>query len=72
MQQRADGNRVSAVQTMLDEIFATADRIRDCPLVWDDQIIRQMIECVKVIGKEKLIFRFRWGAEAEAVFPGKI
>lgn len=50
----------------IDEIFAVIEGLHDRPLTWDDQIIRQLIECIKVVGKDKLVIHFWWGDEVEA------
>jgi len=53
----------SAKQSRLDRIFSITDGIRNNPIEWNEQIVRQMIECVKVRGNEKLAIRFRTGVE---------
>ena len=62
---KADTNHASAEQSRLDQIFTVVDGIRNKPLEWDEQIVRQMVECVKIIGKDKLAIRFRIGVETE-------
>lgn len=51
----------------MNQIFAVVDGLKNRPLDWDEQIIRQMVECVKVISKEKIAIRFRIGIETEAM-----
>ena len=60
-QLKSDSAHASAAEAEREEIFAATDDLRNRPLTWDDQIIRQLIDCVKVVSKEKLIIRFRWG-----------
>jgi hypothetical protein len=42
------------------------DGLKNRPLDWNEQIIRQMVECVKVVSKETVGIRFRLGVEVEA------
>ena len=65
-QLKSDGDHNGANQARLDEIFTIVDGLKKCPLEWDEQIIRQMIECVKVESKERLTVRFRLGVEMDA------
>jgi hypothetical protein len=53
-------------RSRLTEIFTVVDGLKNCPLEWDEKIVRQMIECVRVQSKNKIAIRFRWGAELEA------
>ncbi len=57
----------AAEHSRLNEIFKVVDGLKNRPLDWDEQIIRQMVECVKVISKEKIAIRFRIGIETEAM-----
>ena len=63
---KSAANHSSAEQSRLDAIFTIKDGIRNRPLEWEEQTIRQMVECVKAISKEKIAIRFRWGDEMEA------
>jgi DNA invertase Pin-like site-specific DNA recombinase len=67
---RAAANRASAEQSRLDEIFTVTDGLRNRPLAWDEALIRQMVECVRVASKEKLRIRFRLGVELDADLNG--
>ena len=62
---KATIDHASAEQSRLDRIFTVVDGLRNRPLDWDEQIVRQMVECVKVIGKDKLGIRFRLGIETK-------
>ncbi len=57
----------SAEHSRLNQIFAVVDGLKNRPLDWDEQIIRQMVGCAKVISKEKIAIRFRIGIETEAM-----
>ena len=46
--------------------FAELDRLRHTPIEWDNVIIRQMIECVRVLPKHWLRISFRVGGGMEA------
>lgn len=63
---KAEANHASAEQSRLDKIFTVVDGLKNRPLDWDEQIVRQMVECVKVIGKDKIAIRFWLGKETEA------
>jgi DNA invertase Pin-like site-specific DNA recombinase len=63
---KATANHASAEQSRLDEIFTVADGLRNRPLDWEEPLIRQMLECVKVISKTKIRIRFRPGVEMDA------
>ena len=62
---QADANQTSAAQSRLDRIFTVVDGLKNRPLDWNEQIVRQMVECVKVLSKEVLGIRFRIGVEIE-------
>ena len=62
---KANSDHASAEQSRLDRIFTVADGLRNRPLDWDEQIVRQMVECVKVVDKDKLAIRFWQGIETE-------
>ena len=38
----------------LDEIYSTIDLLRNHPLTYDDQIVREILECVVVESKDKI------------------
>ena len=50
-------NHASAEQSRLDELFTVTDGIRNRPLIWDETLIRQMVECVRVQSKNKIAIR---------------
>ena len=49
----------------LDEIYTILDGLKNHPLTYDDQIIRQILECVVVESKEKIKVVFVGGFEVE-------
>lgn len=50
----------------LDNIFTVLDGMKNHPLTYDDQIIRQILQCVIVESKEKIKVVFIGGLEMEA------
>lgn len=51
----------------LDEIYSTIDLLRNHPLTYDDQIVREILECVVVESKDRIKVVFKDGAEVEIV-----
>lgn len=51
-------------KSRLDEIYTTLDGLKNHPLTYDDQIIRQILECVIVESKEQIKVVFVGGLEA--------
>jgi len=49
----------------LDEIYSTIDLLRNHPITYDDQIVREILECVVVESKEKIKVVFKGGVETE-------
>lgn len=47
----------------LDEIYSTIDLLRNHPLTYDDQIVREILECVVVESKDKIKAVFKVGIE---------
>lgn len=62
----AAANHACAKRSRLDELFTITDGIRNRPLIWEEALIRQMVECIRVLSKDKIAIRFRWGIETEA------
>lgn len=50
-------------KSRLDEIYTILDGLKNHPLTYDDQIIRQILECVVVESKEKIKVVFVGGLE---------
>ena len=51
----------------LDEIYSTIDLLRNHPITYDDQIVREILECVVVESKDKIKVVFKGGTEIEIV-----
>ena len=49
----------------LDEIYSTIDLLRNHPITYDDQIVREILECVVVESKEQIKVVFKGGVETE-------
>ncbi len=47
----------------LDEIYSTIDLLRNHPITYDDQIVREILECVVVESKDKIKVVFKGGIE---------
>ncbi len=47
----------------LDEIYLVVDSLRNYPLTYDDQIVREILECVVVESKERIQVVFKGGIE---------
>jgi DNA invertase Pin-like site-specific DNA recombinase len=62
---RTNANHISAEQARLDEIFTITDGIRNRPLEWSEPEIRQAVERVRVLGKDRIQIKFRFGGEVE-------
>lgn len=45
----------------LDEIYTTIDLLRNHPITYDDQIVREILECVVVESKERIKVVFKGG-----------
>jgi DNA invertase Pin-like site-specific DNA recombinase len=63
---KATAKHASAEQSRLDEIFTVTDGLRNRPLMWDESFIRQMVECVRVVSRDRIRIRFRLGVELDA------
>lgn len=49
----------------LDEIYSTIDLLRNHPITYDDQIVREILECVVVESKDKIKVVFKGGVESK-------
>lgn len=49
----------------LDEIYSTIDLLRNHPITYDDQIVREILECVVIESKDKIKVVFKGGVEIE-------
>lgn len=47
----------------LDEIYSTIDLLRNHPITYDDQIVREILDCVVVESKDRIKVVFKGGVE---------
>lgn len=52
-------------KSRLDEIYTILDGLKNHPLTYDDQILRQILECVIIESKERIKVVFVGGLEVE-------
>lgn len=53
----------------LDEIYSTIDLLRNHPITYDDQIVREILECVVVESKDRIKIVFKSGIEIIMQLP---
>ena len=53
------------ITSRLDEVFTVLEGMKNHPLTYDDQIVRQILQCVVVESKEKIKVVFIGGLEVE-------
>ena len=51
-------------KSRLDDIYAILDGIKNRPMEYDDQIVRQLLECVVVDSKEQITIIFKGGLKS--------
>ena len=56
-------------ESRLDEIFTILDGLENHPMMYDDRLVRQVLECVVVESKDKLKVIFAGGLEVEQTIP---
>ena len=54
-----------SVKSRLDEIYEILDGLKNHPLAYDDQILRQILECVIIESEERIKVVFVGGLEVE-------
>jgi DNA invertase Pin-like site-specific DNA recombinase len=64
-QVKASSADADAEKSRLDEIFTVMDGIRNRALDWSEPVVRQTVERVQILGKDKVNIRFRFGGEIE-------
>jgi len=52
-------------QARLTEVIAGMDKLRSQPIAFDNMVVRQMVECVRVLSKDRLRISFRLGGEMD-------
>lgn len=60
---RESKERAEEVNSRLSDIYTVMDGLKNRPLVYDDSIIRKMMECIVVESKEKIRLVFIGGME---------
>ena len=66
LQRQLDGiaeteQRRESAKSRLDDIFTILDGIKNRPMEYDNQIVRQLLECVVVDSKEQITVIFKGG-----------
>jgi len=64
-QAQADARHSESQQAQLAEIFDALSKLRHHPIGYDDVVVRQMVEYVRVMSKERLLVRFRMAGKVE-------
>lgn len=59
-------------ETRLDGIYSVIDALRNHPLTYDDEIVREVLECVIVESKDRIRVVFKGGFETEATLEKTI
>lgn len=47
----------------IEEIMAAIDKLKDTPIAFDNQAMRQIVECIKVMSKNEIVIIFKGGIE---------
>ena len=64
-QAQADERHAGNEQARLTDVLAEMKKLRHHPMDFDDVVVRQLVECVRVLSKERILVRFRPGGEVE-------
>lgn len=54
-------------ETRLNEIYSVIDLLQNHPLTYDDQVVRDVLECIVVESKDKIKVVFKGGLETIAI-----
>ena len=57
--------RQQTVQDRLETIYTVLDGLKNRPMTYDDEMVRQLIECVVVESKDRIKVVFRGGLQVE-------
>lgn len=52
-------------QARLDSIYTVIDGLKNCPMAYNDEVVRKLIECVVIESKDQIKVVFRDGIEME-------
>jgi hypothetical protein len=61
----SEGTTQEQIPERMREVFERLDELKELPLVYDEKLIRQMIESIRVLSKEKIHINFRLGFEVD-------
>ena len=53
------------MQDRLETIYTVLDGLKNRPMTYDDEVVRQLIECVMVESKDQVKVIFRGGLQVE-------
>ena len=53
----------------LDEIYSVIELLRNHPITYDDQIVREILKCVIVESKDRIKVVFKGGVEMVVYLP---
>ena len=53
-----------SLKSRLDDIYTILDGIKNHPIEYDDQIVRQLLECIVVDSKEQVTVIFKGGLKS--------
>ena len=57
--------RQETVKARLETICSVLDGLKNRPMIYDDEVVRQLIECVVVESKDQIKVIFRGGLQVE-------
>ena len=52
-------------QARLDSIYTVIDGLKNCPMAYNDEVVRKLVECVVIESKDQIKVVFRDGMEME-------
>ena len=58
-------------QARLDSIYTVIDGLKNCPMAYNDEVVRKLIECVVIESKDQIKVVFRDGIEMEQTLQNK-
>ena len=54
-------NEAGQSSDRIEHIMAAIEKLKDTPMVFDNQAIRQIIACIKVVAKDEILIIFKGG-----------
>ena len=58
-------------QARLDSIYTVIDGLKNCPMAYNDEVVRKLVECVVIESKDQIKVVFRDGIEMEQTLQNK-